>query len=92
MLPGGRIFWAMVSTSDPRFVGFLEINLGRTKVKVPIREAHDGLGDKDATFATDTSGAGMILVRDGATEKDVERAMSDAAREACKHFSRKLLN
>jgi len=82
----------MVTTSDPRFVGFLEINLGRTKVKVPIREANDGLGDKDATFATDLSGAGMILVRDGASEKDVEHAMSLAAREACKHFSQKLLN
>jgi hypothetical protein len=82
----------MVTTSDPRFVGFLEINLGRTKVKVPIREAQEGLGDSDVLFATDPTGAGMILVRDGASEKDVERAMSLAAREACKHFSQKLLN
>ena len=73
-------------------MGFLEINLGRTKVKVPIRESIDGLGDKDATFATDPNGAGMILVRDGASEKDVEHAMNLAAREACQHFSRKLLN
>lgn len=82
----------MVSPNDSRFVGFLEINLGRTKVKVPIREAHEGLGDKDAAFATDPAGGGTILVRDGAAEKDVERAMSVAAQEACKHFSRKLLN
>jgi Ribonuclease G/E len=82
----------MVTANDPRFVGFLEINLGRTKVKVPIQEAQEGLGDKDAAFATDLSGAGVILVRDGASEKAVERAMSNAAREACKHFSQKLLN
>lgn len=82
----------MDSVSDPRVVGFLEITLGRTKVKVPIREAHDGLGDRDAAFATDPSGAGMILVRDGASEKQVERAMSLAAKEASKYFSRKLLN
>jgi hypothetical protein len=43
----------MVSANDPRLVGFLEINLGRTKVKVPIREAND-LEGKDAAFAADT--------------------------------------
>lgn len=79
-------------TNDPRLVGFLEINLGRTKVKVPIRESVEGLGDKDVTFSTDPTGAGIILVRDGASEKEVEREMSNAAREACQHFSRKLLN
>lgn len=81
----------MVSTNERGVVGFLEINLGRTKVKVPIREAQD-LGDKDAAFASDPAGGGAILVRDGASEKDVEKAMSVAAEEACKHFSRKLLN
>lgn len=81
----------MVSTNERGVVGFLEINLGRTKVKVPIREAKD-LGDKDAAFASDPAGGGAILVRDGASEKDVEKAMSVAAEEACKHFSRKLLN
>lgn len=92
MARGGRIFWAMVNANDPRFVGFLEINLGRTKVKVPIREASENLEGKDAAFAADTDGGGFILVRDGASERDVELAMSMAAREACKHFSRKLLN
>jgi hypothetical protein len=82
----------MVNATDPRVVGFLEINLGRTKVKVPICEAHEGLGDKDAAFSADLAGGGAILVRDGAPEKDVQRAMSLAAREACKHFSQKLLN
>ena len=38
------------------------------------------------------TGAGIILVRDGAPEKEVERAMTLAARDAAKHFSRKLLN
>ena len=82
----------MVTPNETRLVGFLEINLGLTKVKVPIREAAEVLGGGDAAFATDPTGAGMILVRDGASEKEVERAMSNAAREACQHFSRKLLN
>ncbi len=82
----------MVTANDARVVGFLEINLGRTKVKVPIREAQAELGDKDAAFSADSAGGGAILVRDGAPEKDVEKAMSAAAQEACKHFSRKLLN
>ena len=82
----------MIIPNDSRFVGFLEINLGRTKVKVPIREAQEGLGDRDAAFAADSAGGGAILVRDGAAEKDVQKAMSLAAEEACKHFSRKLLN
>lgn len=81
----------MVNANDLRLVGFLEINLGRTKVKVPIREADD-LEGQDAAFAADTQGGGFILVRDGAPERDVERAMTLAARDACKHFSRKLLN
>lgn len=81
----------MVNPPEPRFVGFLEITLGRTRVRVPVHES-EGLGDQIATFATDATGAGMILVRDGVPEKEVERAMSDAARDAAKHFSRKLLN
>lgn len=81
----------MVS-NELRLVGFLEINLGRTKVKVPIREVTENLDGKDATFTADTEGGGFILVRDGASERDVEQAMSMAAREACKHFSQKLLN
>lgn len=82
----------MINAPEPRFVGFLEISLGRTRVRVPVREAGEGLGDQIAAFATDANGAGMILVRDGAPEQEVERAMSIAARDAAKHFSRKLLN
>ncbi|MFO0592597.1 MAG: hypothetical protein U0441_33950 [Polyangiaceae bacterium] len=82
----------MITTNETRVVGFLEINLGRTSVKVPIREANEGLGDKDATFSADSQGGGAILVRDGAPQSDVQRAMTAAAEEACKHFSRKLLN
>ena len=82
----------MVTANEPRVVGFLEINLGRTKVKVPIQEANEGLGDKDAAFSADLKGGGAILVRDGAPQSDVQRAMTEAAQEACKHFSRKLLN
>ena len=82
----------MVSTNEARVVGFLEINLGQTKVKVPIRQAQEGLGGRDAAFSADSMGGGAILVRDGAAEKDVEKAMTAAAQEACKFFSRKLLN
>lgn len=89
---GGRIFQAMVNSPDPRFVGFLEISLGRTRVRVPVRESEEGLGDQIATFTADANGGGIILVRDGAPEKEVERAMGIAARDAAKHFSRKLLN
>jgi hypothetical protein len=82
----------MINSHEPRFVGFLEISLGRTKVRVPVRESDEGFGDQAAAFATDSTGAGMILVRDGAPEKEVEAAMNVAARDAAKHFSRKLLN
>ncbi|MEZ4298703.1 MAG: hypothetical protein R3B70_27380 [Polyangiaceae bacterium] len=57
-----------------------------------MRESKDGLGDQVAAFATDPTGAGIILVRDGAPEREIEQAMSAAAREAARHFSRKLLN
>lgn len=81
----------MMTSPDPRLVGFLEIQLGRTKVRVPVRESNEGLGDEIAAFSADLGG-GVILVRDGASERDVERAMTTAARDAAKHFSRKLLN
>ncbi|MBK8258861.1 MAG: hypothetical protein IPK82_40155 [Polyangiaceae bacterium] len=77
---------------DPLVVGFVEINLGNTKVRVPVRQSKENTGEPVARFVADASGAGVIWVRDGASERDVESAMSIAARDAAKHFSRKLLN
>lgn len=73
-------------------MGYVELQVGSLKVKVPIRAAQqDGSTEPLATFETEGN-AFAILVRGDVSSKPVERAMKEAAHEAIRHLSRKLLN
>ena len=88
----------MHSISEAELVGFLELQVGSLAVKVPVRAAEptssvpgDVAGPPLASFETEGS-AFAILVRGDTSSKAVERAMREAAQEAVRHLSRKLLN
>jgi predicted nicotinamide N-methyase len=83
---------AMQMFTNRNPMGYVELQVGSLKVKVPIRAAQqDGSTEPLATFETEGN-AFAILVRGDVSSKPVERAMKDAAHEAIRHLSRKLLN
>ena len=85
----------MQSISEAELVGFLELQVGSLAVKVPVRSAGTA---EEARAAVPLASFEMegnsfaILVRGDTSSKAVERAMRDAAQEAVRHLSRKLLN
>jgi len=85
----------MHALTEAELLGFVELQVGSLAVQVPIRAAGPA---PDATaplplasFATDGD-ACAILVRGDASSALVERAVREAAQEAVRHLSRKLLN
>lgn len=84
-----------LSLTEAELVGFLELQVGSLAVKVPVRSAGSAEQEKAllplASFETEGN-AFAILVRGDTSSKAVERAMRDAAQEAVRHLSRKLLN
>ena len=85
----------MHALSEAELLGFVELQVGSIAVQVPIRAAQpavDGAAPLPlASFATDGD-ACAILVRGDASSALVERAVREAAHEAVRHLSRKLLN
>lgn len=82
----------MQTLSNKELMGYVELRVGSLKVEVPIRAAsQDSPTGPLAKFETDGN-AFAILVRGDVSSKPVERAMQEAAAEAVRHFSRKLLN
>jgi hypothetical protein len=84
----------MQALAKSELLGFVELQVGSMAIQVPIRSA----GSKDeasdgplASFATEGN-AYAILVRGDTTSAQVERAVREAAAEAVRHLSRKLLN
>lgn len=82
---------------EKAILGFIEVQVGSLAVKVPVRAADpQGEGQPSqplAAFATEGSSY-AILVRNGSDTSSpiLERAVEEAAEEALKHLSRKLLN
>jgi len=74
-------------------VGFLELKVGSLAVQVPIRSADpetEGRGPL-ASFAVEGETC-AIVIRGEPSSGPVERAVQEAAHEAERHLSRKLLN
>ena len=85
----------MQSITEAELVGFLELQVGSLAVKVPVRSARAAGQDWTAlplaTFETEGSSFAS-LVRGDTSSKAVERAIREAAQEAVRHLSKKLLN
>lgn len=82
----------MQTLSNNELMGYVELRVGSLKVEVPIRAARQGNpADPLAKFETEGN-TFAILVRGDVQSKPVEKAMQEAAAEAVRHFSRKLLN
>ncbi len=84
----------MHSLTEAELVGFLELKVGSLAVQVPIRTA-DPSGDVGpqplAQFATEGDSC-AILIRGEPSNALVEKAVREAAHDAERHLSRKLLN
>jgi hypothetical protein len=84
----------MQSLTNKELVGFVQLQVGSLQVQVPIRaesSSEEETPQPLATFEMEGDSC-AILVRGDASSKQVERAMADAARQAVRHLSRKLLN
>jgi hypothetical protein len=81
----------MQSLNDAEVVGFVELKVGSLAVQVPIRVTDPADELPLASFETDGE-AFAILVRGDATSSAVATALRDAAHDAVRHLSRKLLN
>lgn len=76
-------------------LGFVEVQVGSKSIQVPICAAKkDDEGRAEAPLATFVSegDAYAIVVRGDSGSPVVERAVREAAHEAERHLSRKLLN
>ena len=81
----------MQTLSEAEIVGFVELKVGSLDVQVPIRAAEPAGELPLASFETEGE-AYAILVRGDTSSKAVETALRDAAQDAVRHLSRKLLN
>ena len=76
-------------------VGYLELRVGSIAVQVPIRAADPKSEETKAlplaSFTTDGD-ACAILIRGEANTATLEHAVKEAAHDAERHLSRKLLN
>jgi hypothetical protein len=82
---------SMRMLSEANLVGFMELSVGSLEVQVPVRVAEPASELPLASFETEGD-AYAILVRGDTSSKAVEVALHQAAEEAVKHLSRKLLN
>jgi hypothetical protein len=81
--------------TQAELLGFVEVRVGSITVQVPIRAA-SSIGSKEidspvAKFVAEDD-TYAILVQGDAASAPVQRAVREAAREAERHLSRKLLN
>ena len=85
----------MIAQPDKKFIGYVDLNLGKQAVRVPIQEI-DPLMEaaRSAPLASFECQDGLceILVRGDVRLAEVNQAVQDAAAEAVRHLSRKILN
>ena len=77
--------------SEAELLGFVELKVGSLAVQVPIRANKSETNGPTATFIAE-DGSCAILVRGDTTSAVVEEAVREAAHDAERHLSRKLLN
>lgn len=85
----------MQSLSNTELVGFVQLQVGSLAVQVPVRQAkEENEAEAQTPLATfETEGeAYAILIHGESSTKAMERAVSEAAKQAITHLSRKLLN
>lgn len=82
----------MVTTTKNELLGFVEIQVGSIPVRVPIKDAGpSNPGEPIASVEMNGKDA-TILVHGDATSAPVRTAVGEAAEEALRLLSRKLLN
>ncbi len=86
----------MQSMTKNELVGFVELQVGSLAVQVPIRHAQTVEEQADAAlplaFFQAEGNSCAILIRGDSSSRGMERAVTEAAKQALVHLSRKLLN
>lgn len=81
----------MQTLSERELVGYVELEVGSLAVQVPLRAAEPAVEMPLASFETEGD-ACAIVVRGDTSSTAVEAALREAADQAIRHLSRKLLN
>jgi hypothetical protein len=85
----------MQSLGRTEVVGFVELQVGSLAVQVPIRHAKTEEPGNAALPLASFEAEGdscSILIRGDSSSRAVENAVTEAAKQALVHLSRKLLN
>jgi hypothetical protein len=85
----------MQSLGKTELVGFVELQVGSLAVHVPIRHAKAEEQGNTALPLASFEAEGdscAILIRGDSSSRAVENAVTEAAKQALVHLSRKLLN
>jgi hypothetical protein len=80
--------------TSTELLGFVDIELGARRVRIPIRSADPEVAEAEPALASFVASGteGAIVVRAEVTSPLFDAAVRTAAEEAERYFSRKLLN
>ena len=85
----------MHTAHDKQLLGFVDLDLGRSTVRVPIHRVDPmaETGTSASLVSLEYQGIGCeILVRGDASSEEVSRGVEEAAKLALRHLSTKLLS
>ncbi len=82
----------MMTLTESRLLGFVELTVGSLQVQVPIR-AQDDVNQETPLARFEVQGkAFAIMVAEDTRSETMRKAVEEAAEDALKHLSKKLLN
>ncbi|MFO0550692.1 MAG: hypothetical protein U0271_20020 [Polyangiaceae bacterium] len=77
---------------EAELVGFVELTVGSTEIKVPLRRVRDPDADTPLAMFAMEGPSYAILVRDRNRSASMMEAVESACEEAVRQLSKKLLN
>ncbi len=85
----------MLSLTERKLLGFLDLDLGAMEVRVPVRAAAPGVDSalESEVVSLECDGSTCeIIVHADPTSEEVSDGMREVAKQALRHLSQKLLN
>lgn len=86
----------MLSLTERKLLGFLDLDLGAMEVRVPVRAAAKGVdcaASESEVVSLECDGSTCeIIVHADPSSEEVSDGMREIAKQALRHLSQKLLN
>ena len=82
----------MMTLTDSRLLGFVELTVGSLQVQVPIRAQDDATQEMPLARFEVHGKKFAIMVAEDTRSETMRKAVEEAAEDALKHLSRTLLN